>query len=494
MDSFDIYMKSVSSLEESIAAVLKGTALAINDALIIKDSDRVILSWNAAATRIFGYETSEVIGLNSNFLFFSSQLENEKTLNKKIIKQRASGRRKNGTAVDILFSTIPIRNEQGEISGAADIISEAKPVYTEAEIAIRRLAAIVDSSDDAIISKTLQGIITSWNFGAQKIFGYAEQEAIGKHITMLIPPELQQEEEVIIDKIRSSERLEHFETIRVTKDGRLINVSLTVSPIKNGRGEVVGASKIARDITEKVQNENRLKEYAERLKELNSAKDEFIGMASHELKTPLTSINAYLQLLDKTVQNKQAKNFLTKTMRQVGKLSRLVSDLLDVSKIEAGKLLLNKTTFKADDLIDEAVENVQHITATHTIIRENRLGNIDIKADRPRIEQVLVNFLTNAIKYSPGKDKVLVNAFYEDERLTISVKDFGIGIPPAEQQKIFGRFYRVQELNPTLAGLGIGLYISFEIIERHHGKIWLESEPGRGSTFYFQIPGKPSGS
>lgn len=484
-------MKTVTGLEGSAIAALTSIASILPDALIVKNSEGIILSWNPAASRIFGYEASEIIGLHENILLPSSSEREEikknapkdESFNRKTIR-----RHKNGTTVTISLSAAPILNELGETAGIAEIITEAKPVPSEVETAVRRLAAIVDSSDDAIISKTLQGIITSWNFGAENIFGYTEQEAIGKSITMLIPPELHQEEELIIGKIRNGERLEHFETIRITKAGRRLYVSLTVSPIINDRGEVVGASKIARDITEKVETENRLKKYTRKLKELNQAKDEFIGMASHELKTPLTSINAYLQLLDKTVQNEQAKSFLTKTMRQIRRLSTFVSDLLDVSKIEAGKLQLNPVLFNVDDLIDEAIENVQYITVSHKLILENRLGNVQVTADRPRIEQVLVNFLTNAIKYSPGKDKVLVNSSYKNNQLTIAVKDFGIGVPPAEAEKIFTRFYRVQELNPTLAGLGIGLYISREIIERHHGKIWLESEPSRGSTFYFQIP------
>lgn len=490
-------MKTASGLEESVITALTSAASVMTDALIVKSNEGIILSWNPAASRIFGYEASEVIGRNESILSFDTSKEKEESKKwaskgEGAIRQAACRRHKNGTAVAVSLSAVPLLNELGEITATAEIISEVKLALPETETAIRRLAAIVDSSDDAIISKTLQGVITSWNFGAEKIFKYTEQEAIGKHITILIPPELQKEEDVIIGKIRSGERLDHFETIRMTKNGERLNISLTVSPIINEKGEVVGASKIARDITEKVAIENQLKEYTEKLKELNSAKDEFIGMASHELKTPLTSINAYLQLLDRTVQNKQAKNFLTKTMHQVRKLSRLVSDLLDVSKIEVGKLQLNPILFNVDDLIDEAIENVQHITASHKLIRENRLGNVQVSADRPRIEQVLINFLTNAIKYSPGRDRVLINADYKNGQLTVAVKDFGIGVPLEEAEKIFTRFYRVQELNPTLAGLGIGLYISREIIERHHGKIWLESEPGKGSTFYFRIPSMPA--
>jgi len=489
-------MKTASGLEESVITALTSAASVMTDALIVKSSEGIILSWNPAASRIFGYEASEVIGRNESILSFNTSKkkeESEKWTSKggEVIKQTACRRHKNGTAVAVSLSAVPLLNELGEITATAEIISEVKPAMPDTETAIRRLAAIVDSSDDAIISKTLQGVITSWNFGAEKIFKYTEQEAIGKHITILIPPELQKEEDAIIGKIRRGERLDHFETIRMTKNGERLNISLTVSPIINEKGEVVGASKIARDITEKVEIENQLKEYTKKLKELNSAKDEFIGMASHELKTPLTSINAYLQLLDRTVQNKQAKSFLAKTMHQVRKLSRLVSDLLDVSKIEVGKLQLNPAPFNVDDLIDEAIENVQHITASHKLIRENRLGDVQVSADRPRIEQVLINFLTNAIKYSPGRDRVLISADYKNSQLTVAVKDFGIGVPPEEAEKIFTRFYRVQELNPTLAGLGIGLYISLEIIRRHHGKIWLESEPGKGSTFYFRIPSMP---
>ncbi|MDB5231436.1 MAG: hypothetical protein JWN76_2241 [Chitinophagaceae bacterium] len=352
------------------------------------------------------------------------------------------------------------------------------------------LAAIVDSSDDAIISKTLNGIITSWNFGAQKIFGYTEAEVLGKSILILLPPERISEENVIIGKIRKGERIEHFETVRVAKDGHRLHISLTVSPIKNSKGEVIGASKIARDISERIEIEAKLKDFTEQLQKLNRHKDEFIGMASHELKTPLTSITAYLQLLERNLKDDKNKKFADKALQHVNKLTNLVGDLLDVSKIESGKLQLTYSEFDINILIKETIEIVQHITRSHTIIFDDEEQPVTIMADRQRIEQVLINLLTNAVKYSPHSEKVIVSVKRESDGVIVSVQDYGFGISDDQAQKIFSRFYRVEGLAANISGLGIGLFICYEIIERHHGKIWVDSQLGIGSTFNFSLPYK----
>lgn len=220
---------------------------------------------------------------------------------------------------------------------------------------------------------------------------------------------------------------------------------------------------------------------------LNNKKDEFIGLASHELKTPLTSITGYLQLLQRNEVNGSNKEFLNKAVRQVSKLSTLVSDLLDVSKIQAGKLVLNMESFCLNEMLQEAKEVVQLSTSSHQIILNSSLS-VKIEADRQRFEQVLINLLTNAIKYSPMADRVIVQTECLESFVKISVQDFGIGIAPSDLKKIFSRFYRVDGLNPGMSGLGIGLYISAEIVKRHGGEIGVESVPGQGSTFWYTIP------
>jgi PAS domain S-box-containing protein len=350
------------------------------------------------------------------------------------------------------------------------------------------LAAIVDSSDDAIISKNLNGIITSWNASAERIFEHKESEVIGKHISIIIPPDRLSEEALIIGRIRQGQRVEHYETIRMTKTGKMLNISLTVSPIKNAAGIVIGASKIARDITERVMIEKKLKEYADQLQKLNRHKDEFIGMAGHELKTPLTSVSAYLQLLDKADIEGDNKRFVSKALQNVSKLTTLVTDLLDVSKIEAGKLQMHIENFDLVELVAESVDNFRHITVSHAIEFETTKAPIYVNGDRTRIEQVMVNFLTNAVKYSPEAKDIEVQMKRTDSDVIVSVHDKGIGVAEDQLDKLFSRFYRADELPGTISGLGIGLYISKEIIQRHGGKIWVESELGRGSAFYFSLP------
>ncbi|GAB2691593.1 hypothetical protein GCM10027037_13580 [Mucilaginibacter koreensis] len=228
------------------------------------------------------------------------------------------------------------------------------------------------------------------------------------------------------------------------------------------------------------------------MKEHEQIKNDFIGMASHELKTPLTSIKAYVQLLISRHKNVDDDDFTKKSLitvnKQVGRLTRLVADLLDVSKMDSGRLSLNLANIVVNDAVKEAIEEVQHTTTTHTI-RYTEHGYFEVIADKDRIAQVVTNLLTNAIKYSPTAPDVDVAVSGNSNEVTIQVRDYGIGISPADQQQVFNRFYRVEGKNEqTFSGFGIGLFIAAEIIKRHKGQISLESERGKGSTFYFTLP------
>jgi len=357
------------------------------------------------------------------------------------------------------------------------------------QLELQLLAAIVESSDDAIISKTLEGEITSWNNAAEKIFGYNKEEAIGMNIRKLIPVHLLDEEDYIIGKIKKGERVEHYETTRVKKDGTPISLSLTISPIKDSNGNIIGASKISRDITEKKRIEKELKKYNEKLEELNTYKDQFMAIASHELKTPVTVIKANLQLMQMEAEGTGFKGIADKMMKQVNKLSTLITDLLDVAKIQAGKLELNNSEFDLIELIKEIVDNLQ-ATNNHEVVQQYNSPALMIKGDRIRLEQVIVNMLTNSVKYSPDADKIIISARKENGNVIFGVKDFGIGISKEDEKKVFTRFYRVEGLPATFKGSGIGLFISNEIIKAHKGKMWVSSEMGKGSEFYFMIPGK----
>jgi signal transduction histidine kinase len=225
----------------------------------------------------------------------------------------------------------------------------------------------------------------------------------------------------------------------------------------------------------------------EQIKESQQRKDEFIGIASHELKTPLTTIKGYIDVLNSMENQQPQKQFVEKALGSVQKLEGLIKDLLDVSKIQSGQLRLTLTRFYIDDVIDETIDAVKMVSASHKIIRKKSANKLIVSADRQRIEQVLENLLSNAIKYSPGEQEVWIDTEVAKSAVIISVKDFGKGVPKEEHQNIFERFYRSKDSSVHISGFGLGLYICRDIINRHNGKIWVESDL-KGSTFYFSLP------
>jgi PAS domain S-box-containing protein len=383
---------------------------------------------------------------------------------------------KDKNSIWVESQSIVIKDLKGNPVGMRGVtmdISQRK----QAEQVVERLAAIVESSDDAIISKTLEGIITSWNPGAERLYGYSSKEAIGKKLSIIVTKDQLEEFQEVMEIVKLGQSVDHLETVRVRKDGRLIDVSITVSPLKDTSGEIIGASTIARDISLS--------------KELERRKDAFIGMASHELKTPITTLKAFTQVLQKRfaqINDEVSVRFLDKMHEQVDRLTDLVSDLLDLSRIQSGQLDLDKQNFNLSKLVEDTVENIQNTSLKHKIEVESA-GQPELKGDKDRIGQVLTNLLVNAIKYSPKGDKVKVKVIPNGNKVVVSVQDYGIGISKTHQQKIFDRFYRAAGANEkTFPGLGIGLFISAEIVRRHGGNIWVESVKRKGSTFFFSLP------
>lgn len=502
MDPSDLYLSSsipasIQTLVEQKQAILAAIVTTSDDAIISKTLQGIITSWNPAAGRMFGYTEAEAIGQHITLIIPPDRLTEEEF----IISEIAKGNRishfetirvnKGGHDVAISVSISPIIDNNGTIIGASkiarDISDQKNAIQKQAT-----LAAIVDTSDDTILSKTLEGIITSWNKSAEKMFGYTEAEAVGQHISLIIPTERLDEELYIISEVKQGNKIDHFHTMRQAKDGRLVPISLTVSPIMDNHGTVIGASKIARDISAQQAAEAENARLFAEIKSLNEKKDEFIGLASHELKTPLTSINGYLQIISGLITNEKALQFLQKTRQQVKKLNTLVSDLLDVSKIEAGKLQIADEPFDICQVLNDAIELIGHGNKNHVITLNTPVDNLTVIGDAHRIEQVIINLLTNAIRYSPGANKIEVGLTREANEARVWVKDHGMGIPVDKQPHIFTRFYRVNDDNPTVSGLGIGLYLSKEIVLQHSGRIWVESEPGKGSTFLFSLPMHPA--
>ncbi len=249
--------------------------------------------------------------------------------------------------------------------------------------------------------------------------------------------------------------------------------------------------------TQRIKDQNELKRSRDelalalsKLKKTEQVKDEFISIASHELKTPLTSIKGFAYLLKKRLvrdKDRKGSEYLEKIDQYVNKITRLVNDLLDVSKIQTDKLTIEKKIINIDSLISDVALMVRQTDSDHQIILKGK-SRAKVFGDRYRIEQVVQNLLTNAIKYSPGKKRVEVTITKGVRNIEVSIKDYGVGIAQKNLSKVFERFYRVDETAQKFSGLGIGLYISSEIIRRHKGSIWVKSQHGRGSTFYFTLP------
>lgn len=339
------------------------------------------------------------------------------------------------------------------------------------------LAAIVDSSDDAIISKDLNGIITSWNRSAERLFGYTQEEMIGMSILKFIPADRLQEEPEIISKIKAGQRVKHFETKRLTNQGNLIDVSLTISPVINPSGKIIGISKIARDITDKKLEEQR--------------KNDFIAIVSHELKTPLTSMRSYVQLaLRKAKERADAftVSVLDRADNQTRKMTTMIQDFLNLSRLEEGKMSLNCTDFSLSEVMKEIIEDTIALAPSHHIFYKPSI-NAFITGDREKICQVLTNLIGNAVKYSPEGSTVTIKCETEGDQVSFSVSDQGYGIGQADQLRLFERFYRVRdERQHQIAGFGIGLYLVAEILKLHGSEIEVQSELNQGSTFSFKLP------
>ncbi|KAA5536178.1 PAS domain S-box protein [Taibaiella lutea] len=484
--------EDLSPAEEK-QAMLSAIVATSDDAIISKTLKGIITSWNPAAERLFGYPEKEAVGKHISLIIPPDRIGEEEM----IINGISRGERishfetirmaRDGRMIPISVSISPILSNKGLIIGASKIVRD----LTDRIKAVEKegvLAAIINTSDDAILSKTLEGIITSWNPAAVKMFGYTETEAVGQHISLIIPSDRIEEEAYIINEVSKGNKIDHFQTLRRAKNGMLIPISLSVSPIVDDRGKIIGASKIARDISAEQALQQETERLYGQLKKLNAQKDEFIGLASHELKTPLTSINGYLQILAQQITEGRNKMFVLKCLQQVTRLSSLVEDLLDVSRIEAGKLRFANEDFNICEVVADAVDLISHANDSYRVTLHSSVGEYKIKGDAHRIEQVLVNLLTNAIRYSPGTNHIEVYLDLETDKVKIGIKDFGIGIAKGDLDSIFSRYYRVDDNNIQAAGLGIGLYLCYEIVTRHKGNIWVESIHGKGSTFWFTLP------
>ncbi|HEY7004037.1 MAG TPA: PAS domain S-box protein [Gaiellaceae bacterium] len=362
-----------------------------------------------------------------------------------------------------------------------------------------KLAAIVESSDDAIMSADLAGMVTSWNKGAELMFGYAAHEIIGESLTLIAPPDDEEQPlRRIAEAVKAGEG--RYEAVRRRKDGTLIDVSLTLSAVRNDADEVVSVAAIVQDITDRKRAEQERAEFTrevelrnERLLELDRLKDEFVALVSHELRTPLTSIRGYLELvLDEEAGpvTDDQRQFLAVVERNANRLLDLVGDLLFLAQIEAGKLSLDVRSVDLAAVAAESVETARPLAEDKGITLTLATSPVPLlSGDRARLAQLLDNLISNAVKFTPAGGRVDVRASAARGSAVLEIRDTGIGIAAEEQEHVFERFFRTSRATEqAIQGTGLGLAISKAIVHAHGGSITLASSDGEGATFKVTIP------
>jgi PAS domain S-box-containing protein len=471
---------------DALSSLLRAIVDSSDDAIVSKTLDGIITTWNPAAEKMFGYTATEAIGQSIRLIIPADrQAEEDKVLARirrglKVDHFETVRQAKDGRLLEISLTVSPIRNEFGTVVGASKIARD----ITERRRLESLLSSIVSSSEDAIVSKTLDGIVTSWNPGAERMFGYTAEEMIGRSIRAIIPADRQSEEDFVLERIRNGHKVEHFETVRRAKDGHLLNISLTVSPIKTASGLIIGASKIARDITARLSIEQERERAVNDLKKALAARDEFIAIAAHELRNPLNVLTLMWRIFERSDNLDKAWSQIEKSKTQLARLSSLIDRLLDVSRIRTGTFDLYLEEFGLSDLVRDVAHRFIDAEIQSPISLE--VTDITGRWDRLRLDQVVTNLIGNAIKFGQNRP-IEVKLSRDDDHALITVRDHGIGISPESAKHVFERFERLEPRHDH-EGLGLGLWISREIVLAHGGTIGVESEPGKGATFVVRLP------
>ena len=623
-------MRSAQAYAAERGELVRVTLGSIGDAVITTDTQARVTYLNAVAEELTGWRSAEAIGEKLDTVISIVNEHTRHPVPSPVTRALQEGTvvglanhtlliAKDGVERPIDDSAAPIKNATGQTIGCVlifrDVTERRRWERDEAEqlLTARRLAAIVESSDDAIVAKSLDGVITSWNAGAERLFGFTASEAIGRHITLVIPPERIGEEDQIIARLKSGQRVDHFETVRVRKDGRSVHVSLTVSPIFDAEGRVVGASKIARDISERIrfeterqkfvtliengsdfvamcdmqgaitylnpaglrmlgldqadlaavtnlrefffvedqasvwdgllptalrsgdaetdirfchrpsgealwislkilaireaetvfgmvgQNiterrklEGSLRTLAADLSEANHRKSEFLATLAHELRNPLAPLRNLLEVLKRDGDEETRSRAVTVMQRQLEHLVRLVDDLLDLNRINHGRMELRKGIVDVSTIVTQAVESSREICMAmdHQIATSLPPEPLHVDADEIRLTQVLSNLLNNSCKYTNRGGRIEVTVHRDGSQVVIAVRDNGIGIPPERLQDIFGMFMQLEPaLQRSRGGLGIGLMLVKRLVEMQGGTVTAHSDGvGQGSEFIVHLP------
>jgi PAS domain S-box-containing protein len=454
--------------------------------------DGTILWANSADHELLGYTADEYVG--HNIAEFHADRETLCTILEKLVagetlkEQPAVLKCKDGTLRHVVIWSNAHFEDGRFVNTRCFTRDVTQQRLIEAALRETRmnLAAIVESSDDAIIGIDLSGRVNSWNSGAERMYGYSRSEIVGQPIMRVIPEDLYFEETEIFGKVRSGQPVQHYETVRMRKDGTRIDVSLTVSAVRDAQGRLVGVSKVARDISQRKRAEREAAEAARR-------KDEFLAILAHELRNPLAPIRYALDIAHQPnaapEQRQRAEQIIT---RQVDQMARLLDDLLDVSRIARGKVTLRRKCVDLTSVVGCAIDAARPLLdmkAHHLSIDLPRQA-LRLDADPVRLTQIVTNLLTNAAKYTDHGGDIQLSARREGDEVVLSVRDNGIGIEPEMMPRMFTLFAQASPaLQRSEGGLGVGLALVKGFVELHGGRIEARSDgPGRGSEFIVHLP------
>jgi PAS domain S-box-containing protein len=446
-----------------------------DDAVITKNLDGMVTSWNPGAERIFGYTPEEIVGQSILKLIPPSLHDEEQMIlgtlraGEQISRLETTRLTKAGQEVMVSLTISPLKDKAGRVIGVVKIardITQSK----QSDHARLRLAAIVESSDDAIMSKNLNGIITSWNQAAERIFGYSEEEIVGQSILKLIPEDLRFEEETILKKIQSGERIDHYETVRMTKRGERLHVSLTISPLKDASGKVIGASKVLRNVTDRKQLERSLLQ-AEKI----AATGKMAASIAHEINNPLESVLNLIYLARTNISaREEAVGFLTTAESELIRVSHIAKQTLGYYREHSAAVSVALPGLVRDTLSIYGSK----LTASGVQIQTKFNCNLPIVLRKGEMMQVISNLITNAVYAMPSGGTLTASVDEATERdregLLLCIEDTGEGIPAENIPKIFEPFFTTR----NSVGTGIGLWIARQFIEGHGGRIAVESRVG----------------
>lgn len=478
-------------------ALLHAVVESSQDAICATELDGTITLWNGAAERLLGYSAAETIGRTIETI-----IPDERRAVEQIVLGRARAghsveqhdtvrRRRDGGLVEVVLRISPVFGPDGALVGLSHFLRE-RGLGTLLERRAQHLGALVESSDDAIASKDLDGIVQSWNPAAERLFGYRADEIIGQSIRTIIPHDRWPEEDEVLRRIRAGDRVDHFETVRQRKDGSLVPISLTVSPIRSLDGRIIGASKIARDLTALHAYATRLEQMVQErtsdLQRANAQLEAFAYSVSHDLRAPLRGMQGLSQALLEDYGDsldETARDYARRIVSEASLLDRLIQDLLAYSRLSRLDLTLERIDSR--HIVDAALRQLQdEISATGARI-EIAPDLPAITANRTLLVQVLTNLLSNAIKFGGERPLVRIRAERSDGCARLWVEDSGIGIEPQHHERIFGAFERLHSAD-RYPGTGIGLAIVRRSIERLGGRVGVESQVGHGSRFWIELP------